>query len=49
MNLQDWGAIGEVVSALAVVATLIYLAKQIRQHTHAMDGWITLRGCRGRP
>ena len=37
MNLQDWGAIGEVVSALAVVATLIYLAKQIRQHTHAMD------------
>jgi hypothetical protein len=37
MTLQDWGSVGEVVGALAVVATLIYLAKQIRQNTHAMD------------
>src|SRR5262245_65350120 len=37
MTLQDFGAIGEVVSAVAVVITLIYLAKQIRQNTHAMD------------
>ena len=37
MTLQDWGAIGEVVGALAVVVTLIYLAKQIRLNTHAMD------------
>jgi hypothetical protein len=37
MTLQDWGAIGEVVGALAVVVTLIYLAKQIRMNTHAMD------------
>jgi hypothetical protein len=37
MNLQDWGSIGEVVGALAVVITLIYLAKQIRQNTHAME------------
>ncbi len=37
MTLQDWGAIGEVVGALAVVVTLIYLAKQIRQNTHAME------------
>ncbi len=37
MNLQDWGAIGEVIGALAVVITLIYLAKQIRQNTHAME------------
>ena len=37
MTLQGWGSIGEVVGALAVVVTLIYLAKQIRQHTHAMD------------
>jgi hypothetical protein len=37
MNMQDWGAIGEVVGALAVVVTLIYLAKQIRLNTHAMD------------
>jgi hypothetical protein len=37
MTLQDWGAIGEVVGAIAVVVTLIYLAKQIRLNTHAMD------------
>jgi len=37
MTLQDWGAIGEMVGALAVVVTLIYLAKQIRMNTHAMD------------
>lgn len=37
MSLQDWGAIGEVIGALAVVITLIYLAKQIRQNTHAME------------
>ena len=37
MTLQDWGAIGEVVSAIAVVITLIYLAREIRLNTHAMD------------
>ena len=37
MTLQDWGAIGEVVGAIAVVITLIYLAKEIRMNTHAMD------------
>jgi len=37
MTLQDWGAIGELVGALAVVATLIYLAKQIRLNTRAME------------
>ena len=37
MTLQDWGDIGQVVGALAVVVTLIYLAKQIGQNTHAMD------------
>ena len=37
MTMQDWGAIGEMVGALAVVVTLIYLAKQIRMNTHAMD------------
>ena len=34
---SNWGAIGEVIGALAVVVTLIYLAKQIGQNTHAMD------------
>ncbi len=33
MSIQDWGAIGEIVGALAVVASLIYLAVQIRQNT----------------
>ena len=37
MTIQDWGAIGEIVGAIAVVVTLIYLAKQIRQNTHAME------------
>jgi len=37
MTLQDWGAIGEVIGALAVVVTLIYLTKQIRLNTQAMD------------
>jgi len=32
MNLQDLGSIGEVVAAIATVATLIYLAIQIRQN-----------------
>jgi hypothetical protein len=37
MTLQDWGSIGEVIGAIAVVVTLIYLAKQIRQNTHSME------------
>jgi hypothetical protein len=36
MTLQDWGAIGELVGAVAVVVTLIYLAKEIRLNTRAM-------------
>jgi hypothetical protein len=30
MSIQDWGAVGEVVGAIAVLITLIYLAKQIK-------------------
>ncbi len=30
MSIQDWAAIGEIVGAIAVVVTLIYLAAQIR-------------------
>ena len=30
MTIQDWGAIGEVVGAIAVVVTLAYLATQVR-------------------
>ena len=37
---MDWnaiGAIGEIIGAIAVFLTLIYLAMQIRQNTHSMD------------
>lgn len=30
MGIQDWGAIGEIVGAIGVLATLVYLARQIR-------------------
>ncbi len=31
MNIQDYGAIGEIVGGIAVIATLLYLSIQIRQ------------------
>jgi hypothetical protein len=37
MSLQDWGAIGDLAGAIAVIATLIYLTIQIRQYTHGMN------------
>ena len=36
MTIQDLGTIGELVAAIATVATLIYLAAQIRQNTNSM-------------
>ena len=33
MSIQDWAAIGEIVGAIAVLVTLIYLTAQIRQNT----------------
>jgi hypothetical protein len=36
MNWDAIGAIGEVLGALGVIATLIYLTTQIRQNTNAM-------------
>ena len=33
MSIQDWGAIGEIVGAGAVIITLLYLATQIRQNS----------------
>ena len=35
MNIQDWGALGELVAAIATVLTLVYLAMQIRANTTA--------------
>lgn len=37
MTLQDIGSIGELVAAIATVATLIYLAIQVRHNSAAMD------------
>jgi len=37
MTIQDLGAIGEIIGAVAVVASLIYLAVQIRQNTHNLS------------
>jgi hypothetical protein len=37
MTIMELGALGEFVGAIAVVATLVYLAIQIRQNTHAME------------
>ncbi len=34
MTIQDWGALGEIIGAIAVVASLVYLAIQIRQNTN---------------
>jgi len=33
MSIQDWGAIGELLAAVATVGTLIYLALQIRENS----------------
>ena len=33
MSIQDWGAIGEIFGAIGVIATLVYLAKQIRENS----------------
>ena len=36
MTFQDWGALGDMIGGAAVVASLIYLAIQIRQSTQQM-------------
>ena len=33
LSIQDWGSIGELIGAVAVVATLVYLSAQIRLST----------------
>ena len=38
LSIQDWGAIGEILGAIGVIATLIYLAKQIRTNTKTTQG-----------
>jgi hypothetical protein len=33
LSIQDWGAVGEMAGAIAVIITLVYLAIQIRQNS----------------
>jgi len=33
MSIQDWGATGELVGCVVVIATLVYLALHARQNT----------------
>jgi len=37
MSIQEWAALAEIVGAIAVVASLVYLAVQIRQNTHELS------------
>ena len=36
LSIQDWAAFGEIVGAVAVVVTLVYLAVQIRQNNNQL-------------
>ena len=38
MSLEDWAAIAEIVGAVAVVITLIYLSIQVKHNTKALQG-----------
>ena len=47
MTLEDLGNIGEFVGAIGVVASLIYLALQIRHNTNSVQGSVELENARG--
>ena len=38
MTIQDLGSVGELLAAVATIATLIYLARQLRANTAAVQG-----------
>ena len=53
MSIQDWGAVGEIVGGVAVIATLLYLATQLRQTNKAIrsssfhevqNSWLHING-----
>ncbi|MEM9177999.1 MAG: hypothetical protein AAGC67_22595 [Myxococcota bacterium] len=37
MTIQELGSLGEFLAAIATLATLIYLARQVRENTRALD------------
>jgi hypothetical protein len=46
MTLQDMGSLGEAIGAVATVATLIYLAIQLRQNSASIQATAELEGSR---
>jgi hypothetical protein len=36
MDVQDWGAVGEILGGIAVIVTLVYLARQIRENSRQL-------------
>jgi len=44
MNVSKWAVIAEVVSAVAVVVSLIYVGSEIRQNTLAIQAGRTASG-----
>ena len=36
MSVQDWGAVGEILGAIAILVTLVYLATQVRYARHTV-------------
>ena len=36
MSVQDWGAVGEILGAIAILVTLVYLATQVRYARHTI-------------
>ena len=39
MRLADWASLAEIVSAIAVVITLHYIAVQIRHSKDSLEAW----------
>ena len=37
MTIMELGALGEFLGAIGVIATLVYLAVQVRQNTHSIE------------
>jgi hypothetical protein len=36
VSVQDWGAVGEILGAIAILVTLVYLATQVRYARHTI-------------
>ena len=36
MTLEQWAYVGQIIAAVAVIASLIYVARQLKQNTNAM-------------